>query len=85
MPGLTTIKSGDDFLDAMTENSYFPDIQGVIPLDVHLECTNKMNRIWGDAKGGYNFSTTPWIVSEGKPNIHVWRWTILKNLSQAYC
>ena len=76
MPGLTTIKSGDDFLDAMTENSYFPDIQGVVPSDVQLECTNKMNRIWGDAKGGYNFPSTPWIVSEGMPCL-ILRWPIL--------
>lgn len=63
MPGLTQVQSEDSFLNAVTDKSYFPDIQGAIPAEV--DCTYRMRRIWGKAGGGFNFTTTPWIVSEG--------------------
>lgn len=46
MPGLIPIHSGEIFLDAVTDNSYFPDIEGVIPADV--DCTHR-SKMWGKA------------------------------------
>lgn len=66
MPGLIPIHSGEIFLDAVTDNSYFPDIQGVIPADV--DCTHR-SKMWGKAGREFNFTTTSRIVSEGKGRV----------------